>query len=105
MAPRNDPYQVWHSSEVNGGSNFISFRNDEADRLLEGARSEFDETRRLALYHRFNEILVEEQPYTMLFYRYNLSLVSRRFGGIISTPYGVLSYADFYALKADTPAP
>jgi peptide/nickel transport system substrate-binding protein len=105
MAPRNDPYQVWHSSEVNGGSNFVSFRNAETDRLLEDARTEFDEARRLALYHRFNEVLVEEQPYTMLFYRYNLSLVSKRFGGIISTPYGVLSYADFCALKADTPTP
>jgi len=33
-----DPYQVWHSSQINGGSNFISFANPEVDRLLEEAR-------------------------------------------------------------------
>ncbi|MBI5507335.1 MAG: hypothetical protein HY903_01155 [Deltaproteobacteria bacterium] len=101
LAPKNDPYQVWHSSGMNGGSNFISFNNAEADQLLEEARSEFDAAARLRLYQRFNQILVDEQPYTMLFYRYNLSFVSKRFGGIISTPYGVLSYADVYARKPD----
>lgn len=100
ILPRNDPYQVWHSSEVNGGSNFVSFVNDEADRILETARTEFDDEKRVALYRRFNRILHAEQPYTMLFNRYNLSLVSRRFGGIVSTPYGVFNYADFY-VRAD----
>ncbi|MEE8409338.1 MAG: ABC transporter substrate-binding protein, partial [Myxococcota bacterium] len=96
MSPRNDPYQVWHSSGVNGGSNFISFRNAEVDRILEEARVEFDEPKRVALYRQFNRILHREQPYTMLFNRYNLSFVSKAFGGIVSTPYGVLTYADFY---------
>jgi len=103
LAPKNDPTQVWHSNEVNGGSNFVSFRVPEADRELEAARTAFDDRDRLGHYRRFNEILVDEQPYTMLFYRYNLSLVRRSFGGIVSTPYGVLNYADFYAL-APTPA-
>ena len=104
LEPRNDPFQVWHSTQVNGGSNFVSFRNPEADQILEAARRESDESKRVELYHRFNEILVEEQPYTMLFYRYNLSLVSKRFGGIVSTPYGVLSYAGFYLRKLVEPA-
>ena len=30
---------------------------------------------------------------------------SKRFGGVISTPYGVLSYADFYSRKPDAVAP
>jgi peptide/nickel transport system substrate-binding protein len=100
MEPRNDPYQVWHSSEVNGGSNFISFRNQEADSLIENARGEFDPKKRLALYRRFNRILHEEQPYTMLFNRYNLTIVSKKFSGIVSTPYGILSYADFFVREA-----
>lgn len=96
ISPRNDPYQVWHSSAVHGGSNFVSFQNQESDRLLEKARLEPEPKKRAALYHRFNDILHQEQPYTMLFYRYNLSLVSKQFGGIVSTPFGVLNYADFY---------
>ena len=104
MTPRNDPYQVWHSSEINGGSNYVSFRNSEADNLIESSRHEFDDEKRLKLYRRFNAILHEEQPYTMLFNRYNLSLVSKKFGGIVSTPYGVLNYSEFY-LRASEPEP
>jgi peptide/nickel transport system substrate-binding protein len=96
IPPRSDPYQIWHSSEVNVGSNFVSFTNSESDRILEAARTEFDDAKRSALYRRFNRILHREQPYTMLFNRYNLSLVSRRFGGIAPTPYGVFDYANFY---------
>jgi len=100
MAPRSDPYQVWHSSGINGGSNFISFVNPELDRILENARGEFDEGKRLAMYGRFNQILREQQPYTLLFNRYNLTMVSKKFGGIISTPYGIVSYADLYVRAA-----
>ncbi len=103
FTPRNDPIQVWHSREIDGGSNFVAFRNAEADRLLEEARRELDDARRIELYHRFNRILHQEQPYTFLFNRNNLSLVSRRLGGIVSTPYGVLSYGDLY--RVADPAP
>ena len=35
----NDPYQIWHSSQaVKGGSNFVGFRNGEADKLIVEAR-------------------------------------------------------------------
>jgi peptide/nickel transport system substrate-binding protein len=103
LYPRSDPFQLWHSSEAHGGSNFISFQNAEADRVLDEARHEFDDPKRLALYRRFTEILHDEQPYTFLFNRYNLSLVRKDLGGIYSTPYGVLRYDDFY-WRADAPA-
>jgi peptide/nickel transport system substrate-binding protein len=96
LEPRNDPYQVWHSSEIDGGSNFISFRHARADTIMESARREFDTGKRVNLYQQFNRILHDEQPYTMLFNRYNLTLISRDIAGIVSTPYGVLSYADLF---------
>ncbi len=104
LYPRSDPYQIWHSSEIGGGSNYISFSNPEVDKLLESARGEFDEGRRLAAYHRFAEILHEEQPYTMLFNRSNLSLVSKAFGGIYSTPYGLFRYDEMHRLGASEQA-
>jgi peptide/nickel transport system substrate-binding protein len=103
LYPRSDPYQIWNSSEIAGGSNYISFKSDEVDKLLEAARGEFDDHKRVALYKRFAEILHAEQPYTMLFNRYNLSLVRKSFGGVYSTPYGILRYDDFYR-RADAPA-
>ncbi len=100
IEPRNDPFQVWHSSAIAGGSNFISYQNAEVDQLLERARGEFDDGRRAALYHQFNRILHQEQPYTFLFKRYNLSMVAKDVGGIVSTPYGIFHYAGFFKRSA-----
>lgn len=111
LYPRHDPYQVWHSTSIAGGSNFISFRGGEVDTLLEQARTEFDDNKRNALYQRFSQILHDEQPYTLLFNRNNLSLVAKGLGGIYTTPYGIFRYEDFYwrkdanaASTADSPA-
>jgi peptide/nickel transport system substrate-binding protein len=77
-----DPYQLWHSSQVKSGSNFCGFINPEADRIIEAARMEFDEEKRTAMYHRFHQILHQEQPYTFLFCPSELVVVSKRFSNV-----------------------
>ena len=75
-----DPYQLWHSSSAaNGGSNFVSFANAEADRIMEQARLEFDSGKRKQLYWRLQEILHEEQPYTFLWYPEEVAAYHKRF--------------------------
>jgi len=77
-----DPYQTFHSSQIaNRGSNFISFRSAEADRLIETARMTLDAPKRNALYHQFHRLLHREQPYTFMFDRESLRLVSKRVKG------------------------
>jgi len=62
-----DPYQIWHSSQAdNQGSNYVSFRNDRADWLMENNRTEFDEAKRTAYMREFQQIIFDEQPYTFL---------------------------------------
>lgn len=79
----DDPYQVWHSSQAaDKGSNFISFKNPEADRLIERARVEFDADKRNAIYHQFDKILYDEQPYTFLFASDTLEVVSKKFSNV-----------------------
>ena len=77
-----DPYQVWHSSQAEKGSNFVGFINPEADKMMEDARLEFDEPKRFDLYHRFHAILHEEQPYTFLFCMQDLEAVDKRFHNV-----------------------
>jgi peptide/nickel transport system substrate-binding protein len=85
-----DPYQIWHSSQAGPkGSNFVGFKNDEADKLLEEARQEFDAKKRDKLYYRFQEIVHEEQPYTFLFTTKALVAVSRRFRNVEVYPMGI----------------
>lgn len=85
----SDPYQIWHSSMAEKGSNFVGFRNEEADRIIEAARQEFDPEKRYRLYHRFGEILHEEQPYTFLFTTETLAAVARRFENVTVYPMGL----------------
>ncbi|MHC1729867.1 MAG: peptide-binding protein [Syntrophobacteraceae bacterium] len=86
----SDPYQVWHSSQaVEKGSNFVGFKDAEADKLIEEARREFDSAKRSALYYRFQEIVHEEQPYTFLFTNKALVAVSKRFQNVVVYPMGL----------------
>jgi len=85
----SDPFQLWHSSQAEKGSNFVGFKNDEADRIIETARKEFDPEKRHRLYHRFHEIIHEEQPYTFLFTTEALVAVTRRFENVNVYPMGL----------------
>jgi len=69
LAWESDPYQIWHSSQADKpeSSNMVGFRNPEADQIIEEARVTFDTEKRIELFHRFHEIVHEEQPYTFLF--------------------------------------
>lgn len=79
----SDPYQIWHSSQVEGrGSNRIGFVHPEADTLIEEARKTLDLDKRNKLYHRFHEILHHEQPYTFLITRPSLRLIDKRFKNV-----------------------
>ena len=71
------------------GSNFVGFKNEEADRIIEEARREFNAEKRRKLYHRFHEILHEEQPYTFLFTSEALTAVARRFQDVNVYPMGL----------------
>ncbi|MBM4019237.1 MAG: hypothetical protein FJ288_13090 [Planctomycetes bacterium] len=78
----NDPYQIWHSSQIAGqGSNFIFFRSPEADRLIELARQTLDDEKRNELFHRFHRLVHQEQPYTFLWAPESLRAMSARVMG------------------------
>lgn len=86
-----DAYNVWHSSKTGpNGLNFIGFKNDRVDELLEQGRSTFDQAERKKIYDEFQEILAEEQPYTFLFVPDSLPVVARRFHGIEEAPSGIM---------------
>jgi peptide/nickel transport system substrate-binding protein len=85
-----DPYQIWHSSQaVEKGSNFVGFKDEEADKLMDEARKEFDPEKRRKMYYRLQEIIHDEQPYTFLFTSKALVAVSRRFQNVEVYPMGL----------------
>lgn len=86
-----DPFQVWHSSQAKGGSNWISFDDPAADKLIEQGRREFDEQKRTLLWRALGRELHEQQPYMMLTVRPELEAVRRSFRGVKPS----LAYYDF----------
>ncbi len=90
IPPDPDAFNVWHSSKTGAGQlNFINYKNDEVDELLERGRRTLDQQERKTYYRRFQEILAEEQPYVFLFVPDALPVVAARFRGIEPAPAGI----------------
>ncbi|MEN6375102.1 MAG: peptide-binding protein [Smithella sp.] len=90
IPPDPDAYDVWHSSKTAPEElNFISYKNAEADEMLERGRSTFDQKERKKCYDRFQEILAEDQPYTFLYVPDELIIINKRFRGIEPAPIGL----------------
>lgn len=68
-SPPEDPEQLWLSTlaTVKGSSNAVGFSNSQADEIIRKLKMEYDEKERIKLYHQFDQIIHDEQPYTFLF--------------------------------------
>jgi peptide/nickel transport system substrate-binding protein len=85
-----DIYDIWHSSKTKEGEfNFISYKNDEVDRLLLEGRRTFSLEKRKAIYHTIHAILSEEQPCAFLYVPDALPVLHKRFKGVLKAPIGI----------------
>lgn len=68
-SPPEDLRQLWYSAGASekGSSNAIGFSNGQVDEIIDQLDYEYDQDKRIALYHRFARIIHEEQPYTFLY--------------------------------------
>jgi len=74
-----DAYEIWHSSQIEKGFNFTSYRNPEVDKLLVEGRREYDIQKRKEIYWRIHELIADDQPYTFLFVPLAISALEKRF--------------------------
>ena len=98
-----DVYDIFHSSKTRPGEfNFVSYKNEEVDHLLEEGRRQFDEKERVKAYYRIHEILSDEEPYTFLYVPEALPAVNRRFRGVRQAPIGVgFNFTHWFVPKAE----
>jgi len=90
ISPDPDLFDVWHSSKTGPKElNFIGYKNEEVDHLIEMGRNTFDQEKRRQSYYKIQEILQEEQPYSFLYVPDALPVVSARFRGIEPSPAGI----------------
>ena len=63
-----DPKQIWHSSSaVQGGSNFVYYKNAKVDKLIDEARQIMDKKARIPKMQEIYEIIAGDAPYLFLF--------------------------------------
>jgi peptide/nickel transport system substrate-binding protein len=79
LSPDPDDYQIWHSSQIEKGFNFVSYKNPEVDLLWEEGRKEYDVEKRKQIYWRIHELMAEDQPYTFLYVPLGTSALQRKF--------------------------
>ncbi len=93
----SDPKQIFHSDSIaDGGSNYVSYRNEDLDRIVDVARVTVDEDERTAMWHEVHRILHEDQPYTFLFNRKGYAFVDKRFRNVQVTKTGLNSPVEQY---------
>jgi peptide/nickel transport system substrate-binding protein len=78
---RLDIGDLFHSAALEGPLQFASYRNPEVDRLLDQATSAEREEAR-PLWHRIQEVIQEEQPWTIFFYTPDLFALREEVQGV-----------------------
>lgn len=94
--PESDPYEVWHSSQAAGGSNYVGYSDPEADAMAERIRSVFDAAERQRIYRAFNAKIVNDAPYNLLYHMPRRGLLSRRLRGVYLSPLQYFQFRDMW---------
>lgn len=102
-APESDPYQIWHSDNIeNQGDNFIQWASEDADRLIEEGRATLDFDERMKVWHQLHAVFHDEQPYTFMNEAPWLRFTTKRAGNLQEYPSG-LEYYEFWVGRESLP--
>ncbi|MFO7447959.1 MAG: ABC transporter substrate-binding protein [Ignavibacteriaceae bacterium] len=82
--------QFWHSSPEVGHLNLASYKNSEADDILEKLQIRADDSYKYELYKKFQEIIHRDEPFTFLFWADNLVVYNSRIKNIDINPLGAI---------------
>jgi len=96
-----DPYDIWHSSQITNGINYVSYYNPVVDKLCEEGRKVFDKERRKKIYYEVHKIITDDVPYLFLFSRASLVGASKRIKGIDPSSAGI--YYNFKDWQLELP--
>lgn len=73
--------QLFHSKNKGASGNRSFYDNPEVDRLLDEARQEIDEAKRLELYEEVQKVLIEDAPMVYVYHQAYLTGVSNDIDG------------------------
>lgn len=91
--------QLFHSKNIGGSGNSTFYSNPEVDQLLDEARQEIDEAKRLALYEDVQKILIEDAPMLYVHHQAYLTGVSDEIDGFWMNSSGHYMLQDVHFVK------
>ncbi|MCE9590377.1 MAG: ABC transporter substrate-binding protein [Planctomycetes bacterium] len=96
-----DIRQMFHSSQIaDRADNFISYVNPELDKLIDQARRTVDESKRMPLWKRCQQLLHEDQPYTFLYSRKSLIFLDNRIQNVQRVKLGINDRDEWFVPRA-----
>lgn len=101
---RLDLRDTFHSRALGGPYQFASYENAEADSLMDRATAEPDRAVAGPLWRRVQEILNEQQPWTLLAYRTDAFLARERLSGVEMDIRGAFVNLPDWWVTRDAPA-
>jgi peptide/nickel transport system substrate-binding protein len=82
------PY--WYSDPNIGFMNFASYKNVEADKILDQLETKLSNERKNDLIKEFQKVIHQDEPVTFLYWTPNIIVYNTRIKNLKITPYGVL---------------
>ena len=79
---------MWHSDAIDGGANFVSYRNQRVDALFDRARRTFDPDERQRCYQEIPQLIYDDQPFTFVSVSPTLSAFNKPLRGVQFGPRG-----------------
>ncbi|MBN1483049.1 hypothetical protein EH223_14085 [candidate division KSB1 bacterium] len=76
-----NPTDLWHSSAIDNGYNFVAYKNARIDQLLELGRNAANREIAKPYWSEFQRIIIEDCPYTFLFIQDNIVAFNQRLQG------------------------
>lgn len=100
-APESDPRQIFHSESIKeGGDNFAQWNSPAADKAIDGIRTTIDFEARRKVWHEFQAVIHEEQPYTFIRVAPWLRFVKKSIGNVQTYKSGLEPWEFFRAAPA-----
>ena len=85
-----DIYQMFHSSQTKAnGNNFVNYKSPTLDALIEKARIEVNEAKRMKIWQQAEGVFYDEQPYTFLKRSKSLVFIDKRIKNLELTKIGL----------------
>ncbi len=97
----SDIRQMFHSKSIaDGGDNFTAYSNPKLDALIDQARREVNEEKRMPLWQQCHRILHDDQPYTFLYSRKSLIFMDGRIQNIEPVRLGLNDRYEWFVPRA-----